>query len=144
MPEASRLTVAAAALSAVSSPVGLRPCPAPVRLGSLVAGAGVAASGVCAPGLPFLPAFVFGSAETLAMIGRDISIDFSGVTRMSRASWPYLASAAARACAQLSPLLRQEQVGSKDCWNLSAFGMSTYRSPVTDTACSIVPPNGKE
>src|SRR5271166_6538396 len=113
MPEASRLTVAAAALSAVSAPLASR--------------AGVAAasgSGVAALALAF-EGFDFGSAAALATIGRDISADFSGVTRMSCDSWPYLASALASACAQLSPLRRQEQVESNDCWNLSAFGIST-------------------
>src|SRR5271165_3322908 len=119
MPEASRLTAAAAALSAVSAP--------------LASSAGVVASAGAEDGrgggatvlAADFAGFALESAAALATIGRAISADFSGVTRMSCESWPYLASALASACAQLSPLRRQEQVESNDCWNLSAFGIST-------------------
>src|SRR5271166_3015722 len=164
MPEASRLMVAAAALSAVSAPLTSRFGPEASILGVGPSTPGVVAPGAAAPAgvapgavtaavvaagvgsalAADFGAFAFASAAALVIIGRDISADFSGVTRMSRDSWPYLASAAASACAQVSALRRQEQVESNDCWNLSALGISTYGSPVEDTACSIVPPNGKE
>src|SRR5208337_2074453 len=163
MPEASRLTAAAAALSVVSAPLASRPKipppgdgDAPPGGGDAPPGGGDATPGCCEDATPgccedatpgccddatpgcdeasgaapvalalALAGFALGSAAALERIGRDSSTDFSGVTRMSCDSWPYLASAAASACAQLSPLRRQEQVESNDCSNLSALGMST-------------------
>ena len=58
-------------------------------------------------------------------LGNDRPRHFKRLLRRHQdvgASWPYLASAAASACAQLSPLRRQEQAESYVCWNLSALG----------------------
>src|SRR5271166_96567 len=122
MPEASRLTAAAAALSAVSAPLASSPgVAASAGVGDVGGGSSGGATALAAD----FAGFTLESAAALATIGRAISADFSGVTRMSCESWPYLASALASACAQLSPLRRQEQVESNDCWNLSALGIST-------------------
>src|SRR6202044_1588689 len=118
MPDASRLTVAVSALSLVSVPLMS-------RTGAFAASPGGVAPGAApGPATTAAPGFAFGSTAGLAfgsMIGRAISADFSGVTMMSYFSWPYLASASARASAQLSPLRRQEQPGSVLCSNLPAF-----------------------
>src|SRR3984957_16527664 len=123
IPDPSRLTVAAAALSLVSAPLasrtgavavsregapGFAPDPGTgPRTGVAPGPASRDALGTI--GLPFesIVSLALGS-----MIGRAISADFSGVTRMSCFSWPYRASASASASAQVCPLRRQEQLGS--------------------------------
>src|SRR5271168_2762929 len=116
MPEASRLTAAAAALSAVSAPLASSP-------GVVASGAAGGVGEVDGGGATVLAAdfagFALESAAALATIGRAISADFSGVTRMSCESWPYLASALASACAQLSPLRRHEQVEDRKSTRLN-------------------------